>query len=69
LLVPENPVQAARGRLEVLMAVRSEKDVILEHAFCNEDNLQIALMIGVMYEDLCGRVVVSFLAWKRCQES
>jgi len=43
------------------MMARSEKDVILEHALRDEDNLSIALMIGATYEDLCGRIVASLL--------
>ena len=44
------------------MTARSERDVIIDHALRDEANLEIALKIGQAYSDLCGRVIVGFLA-------
>src|SRR5215469_6677821 len=43
------------------MTLRSEKDVILEHALRDTENLQIALKIGAAYTDLCTRVITDFI--------
>ena len=44
------------------MTAKSERDVILDHALRDEENLGIALKIGQAYHDLCSRVIVRFLA-------
>ena len=44
------------------MSIRSERDVVLEHALRDEANLDIALKIGAAYDELCRRVVAQFLA-------
>ena len=43
------------------MTVRSERDVILEHALRDEENLGIALKIGSAHTDLLARVIARFL--------
>jgi len=43
------------------MISRSERDVILDHALRDEENLEIALKIGAGYSDLLGRVIARFL--------
>jgi hypothetical protein len=43
------------------MTVKSESDVVLEHALLNEENLAVAAAIGAAYEQLCGRVIGDFL--------
>ena len=43
------------------MALRSEKDVILEHALRDEENLEIALKISAAYPDLCSLVIADFV--------
>lgn len=43
------------------MTPRSERDVILDHALRDEENLDLALKICSAYTDLCDRVIVGFL--------
>jgi hypothetical protein len=43
------------------MAARSEQDVIIDHALRDEENLAIAIKIGLAYPELCGRVIAGFL--------
>jgi hypothetical protein len=43
------------------MTSRSERDVILEHALRDAENLEIAVKIGAAYHDLCLRVIGRFL--------
>jgi hypothetical protein len=43
------------------VTVKSESDVVLEHALLNEENLAVAAAIGEAYEELCGRVVAGVL--------
>ncbi len=43
------------------MTLRSERDVILDHALQNEENLEVALKIGAAYGDLCSRLIMDFL--------
>jgi hypothetical protein len=43
------------------MTARSERDVILEHALRDEENLTVALKVGAAYEELCGMILAKLL--------
>jgi hypothetical protein len=49
------------------MLSESEKDVVIKHAFENEENLRIALVVGAAYQELCGRIIATFLEAVRTQ--
>src|SRR4051794_5925400 len=43
------------------MTVRSETDVVLDHALLNEENIAVAALIYSAFDQLCGRIITRVL--------